>query len=103
MEVSHLIGGIKNHFGLLDERETKDGINSDFGSGCNPEGGRSALPSEIWHVKLETDSEFSCNQCITLLNNTAEGDGNIIGLAVDGRNRMKEYSHNCSKKKDIAC
>jgi hypothetical protein len=60
-EVSHLIGGVDNHVGLLDERETKDGINGDIGSGCNAEGGGSSLACEIWHMKLKTNGEFSYN------------------------------------------
>ena len=33
-EVSHLIGGVNNQFGLLDNRETKDGFHGDIGSGA---------------------------------------------------------------------
>ncbi len=62
-KIRHLIGGVDNHFGVLDEWENKDGIHCDIGAGGVAESGRMALLHEIQHVKLETDGKFGCGRC----------------------------------------
>jgi hypothetical protein len=52
-KLSNLIGCIDGHLGLLDEREAKDGIDSDIWAGGNKKGSLLALTRQVGHGELE--------------------------------------------------
>ncbi len=54
----HLVRGIDNHLGLLDERQTKDGVDGDIASHCNEKACGIPLSREVRKVEPECHRQF---------------------------------------------
>jgi hypothetical protein len=78
---SHLVCGIDNHLGLLDEGQTKDGVDGDIASHCNKKACKVPLLHEVRKVEPER-----CNGVAVMLDNTTQCDGRVVGWALDGGN-----------------
>ncbi len=47
-ELSDLVCCVNNHFGLLDEGQAKDGVDSNVGDNCDHESSGSPFLCEVW-------------------------------------------------------
>ena len=83
-----MIRRVDNHPSLLDERQTQDGIDGDVGPARDAEMGWMAFTSQVGEVELEAHSEVGGHRLASLLDDAAEGDRCVVGLAVDGRYRV---------------
>jgi hypothetical protein len=102
-KIGNLVRCVDDHLGLLNEGETEDGVDSDVRAGGDGKSCGMTVASEVRHMELKSDSEIRRYQCTTLLDNVAEGDGQIVGLAVDSGNGVQVCLGDCGKEVEIAC
>ncbi len=98
----HLVHGINNHLGLLDEWQTKDGVDGDIASRCNKKACGVPLLPEVRKVEPECHRQFGSDGVAIMLDYTTQRDGRVVGWAVDGRNGVGICFGKCSKEMEVA-
>ncbi len=74
----HLVRIIDNHLGLLDEGQTKDGVEGDIASHCNKEACGVPLSCEVRKVEPERHRQFGGDGDAIMLDNTTQHDGRVV-------------------------
>ncbi len=101
-KVGHLVRGINNHLGLLDERQTKNGVDGDIASCCNKKACGAPLAREVRKVESECHRQFGGDGVAVMLDNTTQRDGRVVRWAVDGRNSVGIGFGKGGKKMEVA-
>ena len=102
-EIRDLVRCVNDHTSLLNEWQPEDGVDGDVGSACDTEMGWMPLTCQVREVELEAHGEFGRHRFTSLLDNTTEGDGQIISFTVDSRDGVGICLRNCCEKMEVPC
>jgi hypothetical protein len=78
------VRGFDNHLGLLDEQQTKDGVDNDIASPCNKKACGVPLAREKRKKTPAHHRQFGGDGVAVMLDNNTQHDGRVVGWAMDG-------------------
>jgi hypothetical protein len=102
MQFGHLVRSIDNHLGLLDEWQTKDGVDGDIASCCNKKACGVPLSGEVRKVEPECHRQFGGDGVAVMLDITTQRDGRVIRWTVDGHDGVRIVFGKSRKEMEVA-